>query len=160
MKVSTGARAIFATEADPASIAPGRPRLAGGCHEYAAVCISAELGPSANPRSMRETINIARLAPRTRGEHDHGPDCGQDQQRPTQGQVLVERSGEESTDAEHQEEERADHADLRRLQSELTSEGLSDDSEDCLVRVVDDVEENDEPGHRPRTLAGTEDGNC
>ena len=134
--------------------------MAGGCHEYAAVCISAELGPSANPEEHARDDQHREAGAENEGEHDHGPDCGQDQQRPTQGQVLVERSGEESTDAEHQEEERADHADLRRLQSELTSEGLSDDSEDCLVRVVDDVEENDEPGHRPRTLASTEDGNC
>src|SRR5690606_29845896 len=67
MKVRTGARAILATEAEPARKAPGRPRLAGGCHEYAAVCMSAELGPSARPSSMRVTTSIAKLALTTSG---------------------------------------------------------------------------------------------
>src|SRR4051794_32276012 len=59
---STGATAIFATEAAAVMQALGRPRFSGGCHVYTAVCSSALDGPSASPNAIRLTSRTAKPA--------------------------------------------------------------------------------------------------
>ncbi len=116
--------------------------------------MSAELGPSAIPRSMRGDDEHGEGRRDDEGEHGRGPDEGEDEEDGARRHPAVERPGEEPADREGEEEEAADESDLRRADAEFVLEGLGDDAEGGFVAVVDDVEDDEQGGERPRLPAG------